>query len=160
MVEGDAFRLKQVLFNIIGNAIKFTNEGGVKVDADLQALDGKAMLKISVADTGIGIDPKHLPYIFDEFTQVPGAKGTSGRHEGSGLGTLPSYARSLELHGSTPGSGKRSRAKAPPSASRFPITPTSNTIIIHQHPRPLCQKPQPQFSFSDAHITGRCLCRV
>ncbi|MBO9151849.1 MULTISPECIES: ATP-binding protein [Chitinophaga] len=129
MVEGDAFRLKQVLFNIIGNAIKFTNEGGVKVSADLQVLNGKSMLKISVADTGIGIDPKHLPHIFDEFTQVPGAKGTSGRHEGSGLG-LTIVRKIVELHGSTlevdsvPGKGTTFRFT-------LPYKSASNTIIIH-----------------------------
>ncbi|MGN7722753.1 ATP-binding protein [Chitinophaga sp. 22620] len=139
MVEGDAFRLKQVLFNIIGNAIKFTNEGGVKVNADLQTLDGKAMLKISVADTGIGIDPKHLPYIFDEFTQVPGAKGTSGRHEGSGLG-LTIVRKIVELHGSTlevesvPGKGTTFRFT-------LPYQPASHTIIIHQPP-PARAKPR------------------
>ena len=139
MVEGDAFRLKQVLFNIIGNAIKFTNEGGVKVNADLQTLDGKAVLKISVADTGIGIDAKHLPHIFDEFTQVPGAKGTSGRHEGSGLG-LTIVRKIVELHGSTlevesiPGKGTTFRFA-------LPYQPASHTIIVHQQP-PARPKPR------------------
>lgn len=132
MVEGDAFRLKQVLFNIIGNAIKFTNMGSVKVKADLQTLNGKSMLEVSVTDTGIGIDPKHLPHIFEEFKQVPGAKGTTGRHEGSGLG-LTIVHKIVELHGgtlkvdSTPGKGTSFRFT-------LPYQPASHTIIIHQTP--------------------------
>lgn len=130
MVEGDAFRLKQVLFNIIGNAIKFTDEGSVTVLADLFVQNGKSTLSISIADTGIGIDPKHLPHIFDEFTQVPGARGTSGRHEGSGLG-LTIVRKIVELHGSGlqvesyPGKGTTFRFS-------LPYKTASNTIIIQQ----------------------------
>lgn len=156
VVEGDAFRLKQVLFNIIGNAIKFTHEGGVKVSADLQSAGGKTMLKISVADTGIGIDPKHLPHIFDEFTQVPGGKDASGRHEGSGLG-LTIVRKIVELHGSalevdsTPGKGTTFRFT-------LPYKPASNTIIIHPQQ---AAKPTPRQSHilvvDDNHLNRRLL---
>jgi signal transduction histidine kinase len=88
----DPQRLGQVLSNLIGNAIKFTEPGG-KVDVVLQATDKGA--EIRVADTGVGIEPQELPRVFDRFYRGAGAQ--TSRAVGSGLGL--SIVRSIvEMH--------------------------------------------------------------
>lgn len=78
---GDADRLKQLLWNLVGNALKYTPAGG-QVSMSLSKKDGWAVLE--VADTGIGIPARDLPYIFDRFYRVDRARS---RHQGgSGLG--------------------------------------------------------------------------
>ena len=81
-LTGDEHRLRQILFNLVGNAVKFTNQGSVR----LEVRPGQEPDQISflVADTGIGIDATQLQGIFDPFTQV----GTSltREHQGAGLG--------------------------------------------------------------------------
>jgi signal transduction histidine kinase/ActR/RegA family two-component response regulator len=78
---GDAFKLRQVLTNLLGNAVKFTPERGA-VTLTISA-DG-ARIRYSVRDTGIGIDPDRIPAIFERFTQAH--PGTGRRYGGSGLG--------------------------------------------------------------------------
>ncbi|QGY44095.1 response regulator [Maribellus comscasis] len=80
MVVTDEFRLHQVLTNVIGNAIKFTESGDVTVSASYDA----EFVKIKIKDTGIGISEEMLEHIFDEFRQVDGS--ISRRYEGTGLG--------------------------------------------------------------------------
>lgn len=81
MVIGDVDRLKQLIWNLVGNAIKYTPTGG-KVNLSLSKADGWA--KIVVEDNGIGIPPEDLPYIFDRFYRVDKARNRG--HGGSGLG--------------------------------------------------------------------------
>jgi signal transduction histidine kinase/CHASE3 domain sensor protein len=76
----DEIRVNQILQNLMANAIKFTDQGGVTVSAES---DGQT-LSVRVADTGIGMAPEDLPHIFEEFRQVNGS--ASRRHEGTGLG--------------------------------------------------------------------------
>jgi signal transduction histidine kinase/CheY-like chemotaxis protein len=108
--EGDKMRLKQVLMNLVGNAIKFTRKGGVTIKAQIeQRLPGDALLTVSVVDTGIGIEKHALPHVFDEFSQVAEAQKAT-RHKGTGLG-LAICKKIIELQGgtikvkSTPGVG-------------------------------------------------------
>ncbi len=94
-ISGDSTRLQQVLWNLLSNAVKFTPKGGlvqVRLDrTDLQA-------HITVSDTGEGINPEFLPYVFDRFQQADGT--TTRRHGGLGLGLA--IARHLvEMHGGT-----------------------------------------------------------
>jgi len=92
-ISGDPHRLQQIVWNLLSNAVKFTPSGGL-VQLKLEYTEGKA--KFIVADTGKGISPEFLPYIFERFCQ---AETTSSRTTtGPGLGL--SIARHLvELHG-------------------------------------------------------------
>ncbi len=113
----DALRLRQVMFNLVGNALKFTEEGGVVVSAKAQEIsEGRVMLRLSVTDTGPGIAEADLPMLFERFSQ---AEDTSVRRfGGTGLGL--SIAKQLvELMGgrvwveSKTGLGSRFNIEAP-----------------------------------------------
>lgn len=81
----DQVRLRQVLFNLVGNALKFTETGSVDVIAHgIARDDGAVLLRISVRDTGPGIAPEHLPILFDRFSQAEAADVR--RFGGAGLG--------------------------------------------------------------------------
>ncbi|MBB4249479.1 response regulator [Rhizobium sp. BK008] len=84
-VIGDAGRFRQIVTNLVGNAVKFTERGYVFVDLGFQAADGgEIMASIRIEDTGIGIPPEKLESIFDKFSQVDAS--STRRHEGTGLG--------------------------------------------------------------------------
>lgn len=84
-VIGDETRLRQVLGNIIGNAIKFTDHGHVFIDVQGRRNDqGAADFRIEVTDTGVGIPPDQIPRMFQKFEQADASR--SRRHEGTGLG--------------------------------------------------------------------------
>lgn len=94
---GDTYRLKQIVINLIANAIKFTEKGKISVEVILIFNDqDSTLLLVKVIDTGIGIAEKDLPFIFDEFSQVINNK-RSDWQKGSGLG-LPICKRLIELH--------------------------------------------------------------
>jgi signal transduction histidine kinase len=97
-VIGDPLAMRQILSNLVGNAVKFTNAGSVviAVDAKEVATDG-ATLHFSVADTGVGIPADALGTIFNDFTQA--SYDTSVRYGGTGLG-LAITRKLLALHGS------------------------------------------------------------
>ncbi len=84
-LRGDASRLRQVLFNLIGNALKFTEHGSVNIDVAHRPLpDDRVELTIAVRDTGIGIAPEAMPKLFDRFMQADAR--TARRYGGTGLG--------------------------------------------------------------------------
>jgi PAS domain S-box-containing protein len=97
MVCGDAFRLCQILINLLGNAIKFTSAGGVALRARVNHVDGENnMLRFTISDTGIGIAPHALKMIFDPFTQADSS--TTRTFGGTGLG-LAISARLVKMMG-------------------------------------------------------------
>jgi signal transduction histidine kinase len=92
-IVADSTRLRQVMINLVNNAIKFTEQGGITIG--VTPLD-EARVRISVKDTGIGIADKNLETIFQEFAQVD--TSTTRKVGGTGLG-LPISRRLVEMHG-------------------------------------------------------------
>jgi PAS domain S-box-containing protein len=92
---GDPYRLKQILINLVGNAIKFTDQGSVRVAVKNESSSDKAVrLRFAVYDTGIGIAPEHLRTIFQAFSQADGS--STRRFGGTGLGlTISSHLAEL-----------------------------------------------------------------
>jgi signal transduction histidine kinase len=93
VASGDERRISQVLLNLVGNAIKFTDAGEVRIDA--AAADGALM--VSVSDTGPGISLSDQENIFEEFRQAEGSTGAQ-RKGGTGLG-LAIAKKIVEMHG-------------------------------------------------------------
>ena len=121
-VLGDRDRLQQVVWNLVSNAFKFTPKGG-SVTIVLGEQDGDVY--IEVADTGIGIAPEFLPFVFDRFRQADSSM--SRRHNGLGLG-MAIVRHLVELHGGTvtvesPGEGKGTtfRLKLPRYIGEAPL---------------------------------------
>ncbi|MUK69298.1 response regulator [Aliivibrio fischeri] len=83
-VQGDAHRLRQILLNLVGNSLKFTDDGQVQILVNAKEHEGRIQLHCSVQDSGIGIQQEQLEYLFDEFTMADNS--FSRTHEGSGLG--------------------------------------------------------------------------
>ena len=96
---GDSARIRQILYNIVGNALKFTESGSIAIRLASTMCDlDRVRVAVSVSDTGIGIAPSRLPVIFETFTQ--GDSSTSRRFGGTGLG-LSISRRLIELMGGT-----------------------------------------------------------
>jgi len=93
---GDKIRLRQILMNLIGNALKFTQEGYVQILAQKKDFDGTPALQIDVQDTGIGIDPENYALIFERFRQAD--PSVSRKYGGTGLG-LPISKNLVESMG-------------------------------------------------------------
>ncbi|MGI8960911.1 MAG: ATP-binding protein [Bryobacteraceae bacterium] len=98
-VIGDAGRIRQILINLLGNAIKFTPHGHVQIDVTcLEKTAEGALLEFSIRDTGIGIPPEKLARLFDQFTQADAS--TTRKFGGTGLG-LAIAKQLVELMGGT-----------------------------------------------------------
>jgi PAS domain S-box-containing protein len=112
-LEGDPGRLRQVLLNLLGNAVKFTSAGEVNVSADLSKdkVEGGVVVELSVRDTGIGMTGASLEHLFDAFVQADSS--TSRRFGGTGLG-LAISRQLVELMG-----GRLSVSSEPGCGSTF-----------------------------------------
>jgi CheY-like chemotaxis protein/HPt (histidine-containing phosphotransfer) domain-containing protein/anti-sigma regulatory factor (Ser/Thr protein kinase) len=122
---GDAARLRQVIVNLVGNAIKFTERGNVRLAVELvESKDAIAHLRMTVADTGIGIAPNDQQRIFEAFTQVDAS--ATRRYSGTGLGL--SITRQLVLQ-----MGGQIWVESEPNQG------TTFTCFI---PLPLCDRPE------------------
>jgi PAS domain S-box-containing protein len=130
-ISGDPERLQQVLWNLISNAVKFTDRGGT-VQVRLERLASHVDLVVS--DTGIGIAPEFLPHVFERFRQADA--GTTREHGGLGLG-LAITRHLVEMHGGTiqvasggPGKGSTFRVTLP-----LMIVHLESDAEDHVHPR-------------------------
>jgi PAS domain S-box-containing protein len=123
-VSGDPNRLQQVFWNLLSNAIKFTPKGG-RVQVLLERVDSH--VEVSVIDTGEGISPDFLPYIFDRFQQADAS--TTRRHGGLGLG-LAIVKNLVELHGGTVRAKSGGLGKGATFIVNLPLT------VFHPPPDP------------------------
>ncbi|KIL99998.1 sensory box histidine kinase/response regulator [Paramagnetospirillum magnetotacticum MS-1] len=123
VVAGDRLRLRQILFNLVGNAIKFTDHGGIEISVEPLAVERGQVLRFLIKDTGIGIGPEIGARLFTEFWQ--GDSGAARRFDGAGLG-LAICKRLTDLMGgeigydSLPGQGTTFRVDLPLPPSEAP----------------------------------------
>jgi PAS domain S-box-containing protein len=114
-VSGDPVRLQQIVWNLLSNAVKFTPAGG-RVDVTARRTDDHA--EICVSDTGDGIAPEFLPYVFDRFRQ--GDATTTRGHGGLGLG-LAIVRHLTEMHGGQVAAESEGRGRGTRFTVRFPL---------------------------------------
>ncbi len=129
---GDPVRLRQVITNLVGNAVKFTERGHVVLAVrDEGEQDGRRVLRFAVTDTGIGIPPEKHATIFEAFSQADGS--TTRRFGGTGLGLTISSTLVQMMGGGISGRERR-RAPAAPSSSRpsstWPRLPSSSRRCV------------------------------
>lgn len=152
-LEGDAGRLRQILTNLVGNAIKFTERGSVRIAVATETRAADQVIRFSIIDTGIGIPPEKLALIFEPFRQADDS--ISRKYGGTGLG-LSISSRLVELMGgSLEVSSQRGRgstfsftlplridrpasysvpdASAPPSESREPDIVGLKVLLAEDH---------------------------
>jgi len=114
-IVGDSTRLRQVLLNLLGNAIKFTDAGEVKLSISF-APSGRREVSFAVSDTGIGIPPDKLPTIFEDFIQADSSITRKYGGTGLGLGICQKIAEQMRgrvVAESTPGKGSTFRFEIP-----------------------------------------------
>jgi signal transduction histidine kinase/ActR/RegA family two-component response regulator len=121
-VSGDADRLQQVVWNLLSNAVKFTPRGG-KVLIRLERINSHC--ELTVSDTGQGISPKFLPYVFDRFSQADSS--STRAHAGLGLG-LGIVRHLVELHGGTVQAFSPGEGQGATFAVRLPL------LVAHHRP--------------------------
>ena len=130
-VAGDFERLQQVVWNLLSNAIKFTPKGG-RVQVVLERVNSH--IEIRVSDTGRGVKPEFLPFIFDRFSQSE--PSTTRTHGGLGMGLAISKAI-MELHGGTITAHSEGEGKGSTFAISIPIMPVNKQQLPldRVHPR-------------------------
>ena len=140
-VLGDAVRLRQILTNLAGNALKFTQSGEIAIEAFPIALQaGRALLSFEVRDTGMGMEPEMLQQLFEPFRQ--GDASTTRSHGGTGLGLTIVRALVELMEGrldvsSSPGRGSIFTFTLPFDAIYDAVDPASPTRVSHHGKRVL-----------------------
>jgi PAS domain S-box-containing protein len=130
-VMGDTYRLQQVVWNLLANAVKFTPKGG-RVQVLVERRDSSA--EITISDTGQGISPDFQPHVFERFRQADG--GTTRAHGGLGLG-LSIVRQLVEMHGGTVSVFSEGEGRGASFTVRLPLAETRR-LAVHV-PSPLQQ---------------------
>ncbi|KAJ4375024.1 hypothetical protein N0V83_002103 [Neocucurbitaria cava] len=140
MVKGDKFRIRQVLLNVVGNAIKFTSKGEIFVRCRLQPpersgplKDSETMVRFEVVDTGRGFTEAEAKYLFKRFSQIDAS--STRQHGGTGLGLAISM-QFVELHG-----GKMDARSVPNKGSTFFFTIKFGLPTVEDFPKPVGSTP-------------------
>jgi PAS domain S-box-containing protein len=144
VVSGDANRLQQVLWNLISNAVKFTPRGG-RIQVLLERVNSH--LEISVIDSGEGIRPEFLPYVFDRFRQADAS--TTRRHGGLGLG-LSIVKQLVELHGGS----VRVKSAGPGHGTTFVVA--LPLVVLHSEPAGEPERRHPTAKTLSGRIADNC----
>ena len=129
----DYEKCQHILQNLVANAVKFTEAGGIDITAEVKA----ETVQIIVTDTGIGIDKEHLPHIFDEFRQADGSNSRKYGGTGLGLAIAKKYANML--------GGSITVESAPGKGSGFTlILPLNSASVEPYHMKDLYRKASPK----------------
>lgn len=148
-VRGDSSRLQQVVWNLLTNAIKFTPKGG-KVSVSLARAGSHA--EIVVSDTGMGIKPEFLPFIFDRFRQADSS--LSRQHAGLGLG-LSIVKNLVELHGGSVEADSEGENQGATFLVRLPLSGPSELQILTEPAMPsTAPPPEPPAAFGAQAFNG------
>ncbi|WP_343046074.1 PAS domain S-box protein [Parasphingorhabdus flavimaris] len=131
LIESDAMRIRQIILNLIGNALKFTDRGSVEVRVALDDAD-HPQVRLSVSDSGIGIPADRLDYIFEQFTQADSS--TARRYGGTGLGLAISSQLAEMMGGrlfasSTEGKGSTFTFELPLVTGKAPTSPVQQIAL-------------------------------
>ncbi|KAI0591591.1 BaeS Signal transduction histidine kinase [Pyrenophora tritici-repentis] len=139
-VKGDKFRIRQVLLNVVGNAIKFTERGEIFIRCKVQPPDrspplkeNETMVRFEVIDTGQGFTDAEAKYLFKRFSQIDAS--STRQHGGTGLGLAISM-QFVELHG-----GRMDARSAPGKGSTFFFTIKFGLPTAEDYPKPLVSTP-------------------
>jgi len=145
-IQIDPIRLRQILLNLIGNSIKFTEQGGVTIEVSHHS--GREQLRIEVTDTGIGMTPEQCARIFDAFSQADNS--TTRRYGGTGLGLRISSRLAEMLGGGISVESEKGRG------STFTVVVgTGRTEGVRRvQPRPGCSEAVSHDSYESTPTTG------
>ena len=133
-ITGDPGRLQQVVWNLLSNAIKFTPRSG-RVELRMESVDH--CIRITVSDTGKGIEPEFLPFVFDRFRQSDSS--SARRFGGLGLG-LSLVKQLVELHGGTVEAASEGPGRGATFRVMLPQSPAPVSAVIPQQPRAVAQR--------------------
>lgn len=125
-IKGDADRLQQVFWNLLSNAIKFTPAGG---EVNIQAENLITHIRVSVSDTGQGIEPEFLPYVFERFRQADSS--STRQHGGLGLG-LAIVRHLVEIHGGSVRATSEGIGKGSTFTVDLPINVKSESSVLER----------------------------
>lgn len=129
IIPGDATRIRQILLNLIGNAIKFTEQGGISIDISTNKAGDTGMLDIRITDTGSGMSPEQASNLFKPFSQADAS--ISRQHGGTGLG-LTIGKKLAELMGGDVTLDWTEAGKGSCFRLALPFDPTKNHEQLHQ----------------------------
>jgi signal transduction histidine kinase/ActR/RegA family two-component response regulator len=145
---GDSDRLRQITWNLVSNAVKFTPKHG-QVEVRVEQVESQ--IRLSVTDTGIGIDAEFLPHLFERFTQADSS--FSRRHGGLGLG-LAIVRHLAELHGGTVSAESAGRDQGATLTVTLPVQAVAgpSPVRVEDHPSPHTVHPVPTLALQGIRV--------